>query len=197
MKKNNIRKIAVMLALVQALTLGGCKSNNAASTNKNDFANAIENHDWNKEWDELKYKWENETTVYKLIQERFNPIVTYNNDGTISYSAPAICNMITGSGSNMECYYVHYEEVSKEECESVLPGTISRTSYCDEMGVHETYELAPVVIYNEDGTTSYRAPSSATRVEGSGSNMRCYVDYLHTITDNLEYENQNELKLSK
>ncbi len=39
--------------------------------------------------------------------------------------------------------------------------------------------------------------SNATGVEGSGSNMRCYVDYLHILTENLEYENQNELKLSK
>ena len=222
MKKNNIRRLAILLALLQALTLGGCKNTTPVSNSK-DSDTTIEcndtelNNNYNLDLDDLKSKWEN-PVIYKLVQERYNPVVTHNADGTTTYSAPSICNMITGSGSSMECYYVHYVEVTKEEHDSMYKGSIGWNSFCDSLGVHESIELAPVVTYvmepvtsskivngeKEDVTTYhsvaiYSAPSSATRVEGSGADMRCYVDYVHSIIEDLEYsqDTDNELILTR
>ena len=95
---------------------------------------------------------------------------------------------------------------------------IDYESYLDENGMKcETFEVAPIVTHYNEPITSmkkyivdgkvveeeattystrivYTAPSCATRVEGTGANMRCFVDYgfrpvtsMKTTKDKTEY----------
>ena len=90
---------------------------------------------------------------------------------------------------------------SKSNYESMDYYVINSTSYLDENGMkRETIEISPIIIhymepvkskknYVVDGKTvseevttyvqrtMYSSPSCATRVEGSGANMRCFIDY--------------------
>ena len=45
----------------------------------------------------------------------------------------------------------------------------------------------------------FTAPENATRVEGHGANMKCYIDYYHTIIEDLDLTEEKDegLKLSK
>ena len=200
MKKNNLKREVITFALLGGLLLGGCKNQ----------ANVINNTRVaiDSELGAGYYRIGQDGKIYKIVQEKLDPIVTVNEDGTVTYSAPDMCNTIVGFGENMRCYHLYYKPLSEEEYaldrkRGIIIATSS--SYSPDGTVHETIELAPVVTYvNEpyscvktttvDGeevaeeATAYRqiavytAPLNATRVEGTGSNMRCFVDYVHAAS---------------
>ena len=92
------------------------------------------------------------------------------------------------------------ETLALSGCSKAEDGTNVVSRYMDEDGIiHETIEIKPIVNYyqepaiatrtfEEDGKTIteyfttfkvvaiYTAPEEATRVEGEGSEMRCFID---------------------
>lgn len=115
MKKNNIRKIALLLATLELLTLGGCKSTDKTANNDNNTATF-----WYDE-DGVLYK---SVKIAPIVEEVMQPVISskVNEDGSVEdvttyvyryqYVAPSEATRVEGSGSNMVCYidYPIYEQ---------------------------------------------------------------------------------------
>ena len=112
MKKNNIKKLSILLALAQVLTLSGCKGN----TNTQNSSSFLES--------KIEYWYDGEGQLHG--RKEVAPIVTYTIEPVTSIK------IVNGKAEKVTTY-------------------VQRTIY--------------------------EAPSCATRVEGTGANMRCFIDY--------------------
>ena len=130
MKKNNIKKMAIMLAMVEALTLSACKDNKNIETSANTTKSSVE------------YWYDEEGNLHGL--KAVDPIVTY----------------------------------------VMLPYTSTRS--IDGKTEQSTAYYKKAI---------YSAPSNTIKIEGVGSDMKCYVDYIYNQDTILE--NSDELKLTK
>ena len=113
MKKNNIKRIAVALALVEALTLMGC----ASSSNKHNKIiseiSSLSESDYTI-LDERTIML-NDGTILLLTKIYYDPVEVILEDGSVSYEAPSVCNVVIGSGKDMQCYYAVLEPVDDYE----------------------------------------------------------------------------------
>ena len=124
MKKNNIRKICLMLTTIQMLTCAAGLGINSINNSKRNTANSKNNYDV---IDSSEYLDEN---GMKRETIEISPIISY-------YMEPV---------TSTKNHIVNGEVVSEEV-----------TTYVQR--------------------TIYTAPSCATRVEGTGEDMRCFIDY--------------------
>jgi hypothetical protein len=126
MKKNNLRKMAIALALVQALTLGGCKKEAPKVENP-----TISELGWEYYFDEegylhifkevepfVTYKQEPVTSM-KITDEGSEEVTTYHT--VANYEAPGYATRVEGTGADMRCYieYVYYGEITEEEMKRI------------------------------------------------------------------------------
>ena len=178
MKKNNIRTMAVTLALLQALTLGGCKNTTVDKSDaKTDYAIELNEE---KDGSESTFQINNEKLgmdyyididsgkYYKLVSTRVNPIFTTTPDGKKTYSAPDGCILIQGLPGGVICVYRRYVEITEEEYLADLQRGIvidSQFEYDDDGVLHETVEFAPVVTTVNIPVPSGKSAESTTYIQ--------------------------------